>query len=217
MGDTVLKRPKTMPLAKALKLSYLDNNNKKKKLLKKYGYRFDEELSSHNQTVAYNPFDNKLLQSTAGTHNYDDYKTDLQLAFGNLKRTKRFNEARETLNRANEKQKSKKETVLTGESLGGTITSYLPYDANTRAFAVNSGYTIGQQSRDRQGRLTNYRINGDIISGLSAGHKFQNTLDVNIPTRKGTSTNPLTNVLQTVGNRMYDSHVQKTKGTGIFV
>lgn len=212
------KRPKTLPLAKALKLSYLDNNNQKKKLLKKYGYRLDEDLSSHNQTVAYNPFENKLLQSTAGSHNLDDFfKTDVHLAFGNLKRTKRFNEARETLQRANEKYKDRKETVLTGESLGGTITSYLPYDANTRAFAVNSGYTIGQQSRDRQGRLTNYRIAGDPISSLSAGHKLQNTLNVTPKIRKGTSSNPVINALQTVGNFGYDIHVQRTKGTGIAV
>ena len=72
-----LKKPKELTLHKALKLSYLDNNKKKKKLLKKYGYRLDEDLSNHNQTVGYNAHSKKLLMTTAGTHNYDDFKTDL--------------------------------------------------------------------------------------------------------------------------------------------
>jgi hypothetical protein len=203
-----IKQPKELTLHKALKLSYLDNNKKKKKLLKKYGYRLDESLSNHNQTVGYNAHSKKLLMATAGTHNYDDAKTDLQLAFGNLKRTKRYNEAKETLNRANEKYKGRQNTLLTGESLGGTITGYLPYDKNTRAFAVNSGYTIGQETRDRDGRLTNYRVKGDIISGLSSGHQFQNTLDLNVPKRGKNKT-------EQFFNEAYDRHVHRLKNTGI--
>ena len=207
----MLRSPRVnMPLHKALKLSYLDDNKKKKKLLKKYGFRLDEDLSSHNQTVAYNPGNQRMLYSVAGTHNMDDLKTDLQLAFGNLKRTKRYTEAVNTLDRAKNKYKGSKENIITGESLGGTITSYLPYDDKTRAFAVNSGYTIGQQSRNRGGRLTNYRVKGDLISGLSAGHKFQNTLDINVPKRGKTREEQFI-------NEAYDRHVQKTKGTGIFI
>ena len=204
-----INRPKPLSLHKALKLSYMDDNKKKKKILKKYGYKLDEGLSSHNQTIAHNPFNNKLLTAVAGTHNYDDFKTDLHLAFGNLKRTKRYNEAKETLNVAREKYKPKSD-VIVGESLGGTITGYLPYNKNTRAFAVNSGATIGQQTRDRQGRLTNYRINGDIISGLTAGHKFQNNLDVNIPMRGKNNTEKLFNY-------GYDVHTQRMKGSKILV
>jgi len=206
-----LKKPKELTLHKALKLSYLDNNKKKKKLLKKYGYRLDESLSNHNQTVGYNAHSKKLLMATTGTHNYDDAKTDLQLAFGNLKRTRRYNEAKETLNRANEKYSDKKNTLLTGHSLGGTITGYLPYDKNTRAFAVNSGVTIGQKTRDRQGKLTNYRVKGDIISGLSAGHNFQNTLDINVPKRGKTREEQLI-------NQGFDRHsTDALKGTKLFI
>ena len=58
----MLRTPKTnIPLHKALKLSYLDDNKKKKKLLKKYGFRLDESLSNDNQTVAYNQFDKKFF------------------------------------------------------------------------------------------------------------------------------------------------------------
>ena len=207
----MLRSPKVnMPLHKALKLSYLDDNKKKKKLLKKYGFRLDEDLSSHNQTVAYNPNNQRMLYSVAGTHNMDDGKTDLQLAFGNLKRSKRYKEAVNTLDRAKNKYKNSKENIITGESLGGTITSYLPYDDKTRAFAVNSGYTIGQPTRTRQGRLTNYRIKGDLISGLSAGHENQNTLNIDVKRRGRDATEQLF-------NEAYDRHVQKTKGTGIFI
>ena len=141
---------------------------------------------------------------------FNDVKTDVALAFGNLKRSKRYNEAKETLNRANEKYKGRKSTILSGESLGGTITSYLPYDDKTRAFAVNSGYTIGQPTRTRQGRLTNYRIKGDIISGLSTGHDNQNTLNIDVKRRGQNST-------EQFFNEAYDRHVQKTKGSKIFI
>ena len=151
-----------------------------------------------------------MLYSVAGTHNMDDAKTDLQLAFGNLKRTKRYKEAVNTLDRAKNKYSNSKENIITGESLGGTISSYLPYDDKTRAFAVNSGYTIGQPTRTRQGRLTNYRIKGYLISVLSAGHENQNTLNIDVKRRGQNST-------EQFFNEAYDRHVQKTKGSKIFV
>ena len=77
-------------------------------------------------------------------------------------------------------------------------------------FAVNSGYTIGQPTRTRQGRLTNYRIKGDLISGLSAGHENQNTLNIDVKKRGKTREEQFL-------NEAYDRHVQKTKGTGIFI
>ena len=63
----------------------------------------DEDLSSDNQTVTYNPNYQRMLYSVAGTRNINDAKTDLQLAFGNLKRTKRYKEALNTLDRAKNK------------------------------------------------------------------------------------------------------------------
>jgi hypothetical protein len=128
-----------------------------------------------------------------------------------LKRSKRYTESVNTLDRANNKYKNRKSTVLTGHSLGGTITGYLPYDKNTRGFAVNSGATIGQKTRDRGGRLTNYRVKGDVISGLTSGHKFQNTLDINVPKRGLTKEDQFF-------NEAFDRHsTDAIKGTKIFI
>ena len=208
----MLRAPKSnMPLHKALKLSYLDDNKKKKKLLKKYGFRLDEDLSSHNQTVAYNPNNQRMLYSVAGTHNYDDFKTDAKLAFGNLKRSKRYKEAENTLDRAKNKYSGSKENIITGHSLGGTITSYLPYDDKVRAFTLNSGVTIGQSTRNRGGKLTNYRTKGDVVSGLSASQKNQNTLNIDVKKRGKTREEQFL-------NELLDRHsIDSIKGQKIFI
>lgn len=208
MDTAKIIQPKKLSLAKSLRISYMNSNDMKKRSLKKYGYRLDEDLSSHNQTVAYNPSQKKLIQATAGSHNFSDAVTDLSLALGSLKNTTRFKEAETTLKKAKEKYNDRNSTVLTGESLGGTITGYLPYDDKTRAFAVNAGYTIGQKARDRDGRLSNYRIKGDIVSLLGSRQKNMTTLS-GLPIKKSNSA--LNYIIP------YDIHLQKTKGSGIMV
>ena len=58
-------------LKKVLKLSYDDNINNQQSI-KKNGYNFDSKLSNKNEKVYYNPNQNKLLVSVAGTHNFKD-------------------------------------------------------------------------------------------------------------------------------------------------
>lgn len=178
----LLKKPKNLTLAKSIKISYMDNNDKKKRALKKYGYRLDEDLSNHNQTIGYNPTQKKLLQSTAGSHNLKDWGLDgnASILFGRLgkgyKNTTRYKEAERTLYNAREKYKDRSSTVLTGHSQGGTVTSYLPMDNTTKGFALNAGFTIGQKVTNRNGKLKHYRLLGDPVSILSSGSKNQNTL-----------------------------------------
>jgi hypothetical protein len=54
-------------------------------------------------------------------------------------------------------------------------------------------------------------VKGDIISGLTAGHKFQNTLDINVPKRGRNTTEQLI-------NQGFDRHsTNALKGTKIFI
>ena len=57
-----------------------------------------------------------MLVSVAGTHNLKDFGTDVQLAFGNLKNTSRYEEAKKVLEKAKKKYDGSDVTV-TGHSL----------------------------------------------------------------------------------------------------
>ena len=149
----------------ALKASYGHKNNEAN--LIKNGYIKDNELSSHNQSVYYNPKKKKILYGVAGTHNLTDIGTDILLARGKLKDSKRFKEAEEVLKKSKEKYHPAK-TTLVGHSLGASITSYLGDDKDKR-HTLDAGYTIGQPTRNNGHR---YRTQGDIVSifGANATH-----------------------------------------------
>lgn len=167
-----MKKP-PLNLAKVLKLGYA-NKKKQGKVMNKYGYKIDSQLSNDNQQVYYNPDKKKLLMNVTGTHKSQDYITDARLALGGLKNTQRFKEADTTLQKAKDKYKENK-VVLTGHSLGGSIVNYIK-KPDDELYALNSGVTIGQKSRNPNSNAHNYRIAGDVVSGLGANQKHMTTI-----------------------------------------
>lgn len=156
----------------ALKSSYGDKKSKEK--LSNAGYNFDSMLSNQNQQVWYNPKENKLLYNVAGTHNLKDWGTDLYLGLGKLKETNRYKEAKNILEQAKKKYNNPK-TIISGHSLGGTITNYIG-DKNDKKYSFNAGYTIGQKTRSNNGNTTNLRTFTDPVSLLSLGAKNQKNI-----------------------------------------
>lgn len=154
-----------------LKLGY-KTEKKQGKVMNKYGYKIDNELSNENQQVYYNPDKKKLLYNVTGTHNLADKITDVKLAFGGLKNTERYKSAENTLQKAKDKYKENK-VVITGHSLGGSIGNYIK-KPDDELFALNSGVTLGQTTKG--GNAKNYRVQGDVISGLGANQKNMTTL-----------------------------------------
>jgi len=142
--------------------------------MNKYGYKIDNQLSNDNQQVYFNPDKKKLLFNITGTHNAKDYITDARLALGGLKNTQRFKEADTTLQKAKDKYKDNK-VVITSHSLGGSIGNYIK-KPDDELYALNSGVTIGQKSRNPNNNAHNYRVEGDLISGLGANQKHMTTL-----------------------------------------
>ena len=138
-----------------------------KKFYKDKGYYLDKKLSNDNQQVLYNPTTKKLLYNITGTHNLKDWGTDLYLAMGKLKNTNRYKEADETLRKAKQKYGVNNATV-SGHSLGGTIGNYIAKPED-KAYLLDSGYTIGQKTRDYGGNHRNFRTAGDLVSLLGAG------------------------------------------------
>ena len=142
--------------------------------MNKYGYKIDNDLSNDNQQVYFNPDKKKLLVNVTGTHKVQDYITDARLALGGIKNTERYKQAENTLQKAKDKYKENK-VVITGHSLGATIGNYIK-KPDDELFALNAGVTIGQKSRSRDGTAHNYRIEGDVVSGLGANQKHMTTL-----------------------------------------
>lgn len=159
-----------------LKSSYGDRNSIDK--IKREGYNYDTMLSNSNVKVFHNPEKNKLVVGVAGTHSTNDVLTDVNLAFGNLKNTDRYKEARNILNRAKEKY-SPNDVVISGHSLGGSISQYIA-GKNDKVYTLDKGATIGQKTRKNE---VAYRTQGDVVSLLNAGSKRVTTLpNKNLPT-----------------------------------
>jgi len=161
----------SVKLYDALKSSYGDKKSQQQ--LKNAGYNYDSMLSNHNQQVWYNPNTKKMLFNVAGTHNLKDWGTDLYLAFGKLKDTNRYKEAKNILNEAKRKYGNDIATKISGHSLGGAVSQYIA-GKNDKVYTLDKGATIGQKTRSNENA---YRTSGDIVSALNANSTRMNTLN----------------------------------------
>lgn len=156
-----------LDLHDVLKNSY-DKKSNQAEFLKDKGYTFDNELSNDNQQVYYNK-NGHLLFSVAGTHNVSDVGTDAKLMMGQLKNTKRFQEAEMTLKKAKEKYNPTRTTAV-GHSLGGSIASKLSAD---QIITLDKGAETGAKTRNNEQA---YRTSGDLVSLFASGGKNVKTL-----------------------------------------
>jgi len=125
------------------------------------GYKLDDELSNHNHQVYYHPEKKKLLYNVTGTHNAEDIIDDIRLATGfGFKKTKRYNEEKETLKRSKQKYGTDN-AILTGHSLGGAYTSYISDPKLDQVFNLDKASTIGQRSRENE---HNFHHKSDLVS-----------------------------------------------------
>ena len=156
----------------AIKASYNDKEALRK--LNKKGYILGKELSNDNEQVYYKHKKSggkKLLYTVAGTHNLKDVGTDLYLAAGKLKNTKRYKEADEILHKAKAKHNVKNATVV-GHSLGGSIAGYIG-STDDDVYTLDKGATIGQPVRQNEHA---YRYKGDVVSILNKNTTNMNTI-----------------------------------------
>jgi hypothetical protein len=160
-------------LHSAIKNSYAPREQQKN-AFKNEGFVYDSDLSNHNEQVYYNPTQKKLLYTVAGTHNLRDWGTDSWLAFGNLKGTDRYKEAKNVLEKA-KKRYNPKETTVAGHSLGGSVSQYIASPTD-KVFTLDKGATFGQKTR---GNETAYRTSGDLVSALNANSTRMTTLKNN--------------------------------------
>lgn len=151
----------------------LKNSYAKNKKQNMNGFLLDTQLSNDNQQVYYNPQNKKLLLSGTGTHNLRDVGTDVYLAFGNLKGTNRYKEAKKTLESAKQKYNTDS-AIITGHSLFGTIAGYIGNPQKDQIYTLDKGATIFQKVRKGEHA---FRTSGDAVSLLNANATHMKTLE----------------------------------------
>lgn len=162
-GDII--RPKKIRLYNALNIGYLRNERKQRKRLKRFGYVLDSELTNRERLVAWNPYNKKLLFIENGTQpsNLDDLASDVLIALGASKSSKRVSEAKNALLKAKNKYNVPTATLVS-HSLGGNVTHYIANEGD-KVVSYNPAL-INQKKRKNE---TIYRTQGDPVSFFTRG------------------------------------------------
>lgn len=213
-----------MELHDVLKASYTDRN-KRDKELNKFGYTYDSMLSDKNNAIYYNPTEGKVLETVRGTNPFSpkDIGTDIYLAFGHLKDTDRYKDAKKVLESAKHKYGDSVKYTVAGHSLGGTISQGIASN-NDDVYAVNAGYTIGQKTKSGSNdNHKHFRTSGDIISAMGGNATHMKTLtnrsgglisNIAKSTLLG-SINPLLGIAHGIGHALSSHNVDTIKGSKI--
>lgn len=166
---------KKLDLSEALKGTY-KSKNESAEMMEKSGYLFDSELSNIQSRAYYNPTDDKLLVTYRGTKNLlNDVPTDLAILMGTLQNTERYRSSKQLLDRAKSKYQPN-ETIIIGDSLGGSLASMVARNTPDQVITFNKGAGLTEPITKSVGNETSYRWAGDIVSGLSIFNSNQNTL-----------------------------------------
>jgi hypothetical protein len=161
----LIRPPKKLSLYKALKITYQPNEAKKARVLKRFGYILDKELTTPEQTVAYSPFEKKVIFGVRGTELRQgkhllantDIQTDILLGLGALKQSKRYETTKNAYLKAKEKYKEDK-LELVGHSLAGGLINALPTTEKDKVITYNAPILKAKKG------VKHYRTEGDIFS-----------------------------------------------------
>lgn len=134
-------------------------------------YFLDEQLSSDNNQVYYNPKKKKLLYNVTGTHNLQDWGTNAKLFTGiGFKESDRYKQSHQGLREAKKKYGVQNATV-TGHSQGG-YTAGLISSAGDKVITLDKASVFGGKVRGGE----NYRTSGDLVSALDINRTNMKTL-----------------------------------------
>ena len=138
--------------------------DKKKKSKQLGNYVMDEELSNKNHQTYYDPKNKKLLFNITGTHNSQDWLTNIKLGLGiGYKESDRYKQSHAALRNAKQKYGINNATV-TAHSQGGLTANYISSKGD-KVITLDKATTIGGKSREGS---KDYRTNGDVVSLLAS-------------------------------------------------
>lgn len=158
-GAILMKHLKTL-----LNQSYKNKDNDDKNIDNKYF--LDEELSS-NKTKVYKTDNNEVVIANRGTSDFKDVISDIKLAFGF--KDKRFNEAKEVLDKVKNKYKDSSIDVI-GHSLGARVAEELGKNDNQikNIITLNKPTTpldLFKKSKNKDKQI-DIRTQKDLVSAL---------------------------------------------------
>jgi hypothetical protein len=183
-------------------IAYQKQQNKQQ-ALKKYGldneYFILPKYTDFNNTTFYNYKNKTIVLSVRGTdigndlgQRNNDLLTDLQLAVGRLKLTKRFKDSKNMLDRIMKKFPNMP-VILTGHSLGAAISDYLSLSYKLPAVLFNTGSSpLSVVQNPLATRYTTNRPLGGFIDILSVSDAIYNPSKI-ISKKKKQSIHTITN------------------------
>lgn len=147
------------------------NHTDQEQHLQSKGYKKDHELSNKNTQIFYNQDSKHLIKNTNGTQRLSDWSTNLANAAGLGKHTQRYEDEKNSLEKAKKKH-NPESTTLTGSSLGGYL-NHITAQKGDKVVSVNRPSIPFSKIPSNE---THYRIKGDPISIFSANAKRTKTL-----------------------------------------
>lgn len=133
--NTIQNKPKVITPDERMYAILADNSYKKeKKPVDNHDF-----LGSFNDNLdVYRKDNNKYVFSHRGTNNLNDVMTDIKLAKGEIKSSKRFNDTDNFVNSFMKKH-PEAEITHTGHSLGGSVAAEIGKKYNQKSIGFNSG------------------------------------------------------------------------------
>jgi hypothetical protein len=129
---------------------------------KQHGYELDRQLSNRYQQVLFNPRENKLLYTIAGSRTpFDWIVNNPAIALGQFKHTQRYIQSKQALDKAKEKYHPQN-TTIAGHSQAGYTAGLI---ANKKDKVLTLDRATGPNNKIR-GNEQAFRVEGDIVSLL---------------------------------------------------
>ena len=147
-----------------LTATYLPQKDASEMIKNAYGYTYDPNLSTMETKVFLNPGSNEAIIGFRGSKRVEDWIShNAPLAVGMQSETRRFKQAKSTLQKIQEQYPGFK-TISVGHSLGGSIAKESGAD---KSITYNRGIGLGDIGQNISPNETFYRSKYDPVSTLS--------------------------------------------------
>lgn len=149
-------------------------------------YDYNDDLSDNENAVYVNDKDKKIIVAFRGSVNMKDFKTDVSLAMGGIRKTDRYDSTKNLVATIKEIYPNYN-ISFSGHSLGGTLAVEMAdLSPNHKSVVFNSAHTPLRKGSVKDKDITYYSTSGDLVSALGL-NAYKNVKVID-----GTNKHPLT-------------------------